>query len=397
MDALPDDIVRSQKLSPFTEGRLLNGRYRVERPLGRGASGRVYLCRDEEAGFRVALKVLPAGIRHDQTASARLHREVLAAHQVRSEYVANLYDFIITEHYLALVLEYIQGIPLASYVKQGKLFGIRKTLTLIRQLARGLSTIHSYGIIHRDIKLENVLLDDDGIAKITDFGISLFTPPPGIESTEKREGMERIRRRPTKDGNVVGTIHYISPEYLQEGTLDQRTDIYALGILLYELLTGRYPYEFESTVQLMQKKVEEDPPPPSVYRPDCPYWLDEICLTAMERDPGNRYENADVVVRILSERLQQLPIDSQIHYYIDTSALNRPSLSSSAWKSLQSISSVLSRPSNPNVLAPKSESLAGRKEPSALFPLLFLLFCALAGFVAVLGPATTGDLLLSFW
>lgn len=294
---------RSAHGSPvlIPEGSLLLDRYLVQRVLGKGASGTVYRGYDQKYGQEVAIKAFPASLRENKLASARLHREIRSAHRIQSDYVTKLYNCHITDDYIVLILEYVHGVALSDYLKKNPLIPIPTVCRIIRQVARGLEAIHEQNIIHRDIKLENIMLSDSGDIKITDFGISSLREEseafiPSHEHGESNETQDvRHTDRLTVKGKVVGTLQYISPEYLLGEECDERGDIYALGVLLYELITGKYLYKYTNHADLMEKKVNADPRPPIKLRPDCPDWLNNVCMKALSRNPRDRYQKAKEV------------------------------------------------------------------------------------------------------
>ncbi|MCB0333970.1 MAG: serine/threonine protein kinase [Bdellovibrionales bacterium] len=294
---------RSAHGSPvlIPEGSLLLDRYLVQKILGKGASGVVYRGFDQREGQEVAIKAFPASLRENKLASARLHREIRSAHRIESNYVTKLYNCHITDDFIILILEYVHGVALSEYLKKNQTIPIPTVCRIIRQVSRGLEAIHEQNIIHRDIKLENIMLSDSGDVKITDFGISSWTEdtetfPFASDQEEANEAQDISHAdRLTVKGKVVGTLQYISPEYLLGEECDERGDIYALGVLLYELITGKYLYRYTSHADLMEKKVNADPRPPLKLRPDCPEWLNNVCMKALSRNPKERYQKAKEV------------------------------------------------------------------------------------------------------
>lgn len=301
----------------LSRGHIIGNRYEVLSYICRGASGAVYLCYDQRSQFNVAAKVIAIDVKHDPTRSQRLHREIRAINRVKSPYVTTFYDCIITEQYVALILEYIEGRSLKKVFDQEKDLSIRSICNILRQVALGLDAIHEQGIVHRDIKLENVLLADTGEVKITDFGLSSLESSgavPGLgQHRSKIAGQKEVEERVTGEGLVVGTVHYMGPEYLVGGGYDSRTDIYALGVLLYELLTGSYLFEYEDIRDLAKKKVEQDAPSPAVKRPDCPTWLETLTKDALSRNPNERPPSALHFAQTLQRGLLSLPLVEDLH------------------------------------------------------------------------------------
>ncbi len=288
----------------YLPGELINGRYEVIKLLGKGSVGTVYQVKDKKVGTQAAVKLISEEIRRETTAASRLHHEIRIAYSIKSDYITNLYSLFTDDHHIGLVLEYVDGQSLYSYLQAKTVFGISDIMNIGRQVSLGLKAIHDAEIIHRDLKLENILLDNSGMAKITDFGVSILQSALIEEGDPINVDSYQLKKRATEVGKVVGTLHYLSPEYLTKRRFDVRTDIYAFGVVLYELTTCTFPYRFSSPRQLVEKKIKEDPPPPSQLRADCPKWLDDIILKAMARDPEERFQSAEEIYKEISPRLR---------------------------------------------------------------------------------------------
>lgn len=258
-------------------GTVIAGRYEVMKCLGAGSMGLVYACRHKElTGHKVAIKVLFPEVASDKIAAARFRNEIFAAYGVSHPNVVRAYEYIRDGDLVAYTMEYVDGGDLAERLAGGEQMGVREIVRTLAQMAAGVQAIHDAGIVHRDLKPENILLTRDGIVKIADFGIARTGHGPKL----------------TEHGGVVGTIDYVSPEYMLNSQVDWRSDIYALGILGYEMMTGESPFRGDSVYATMTKRLKTDPKPPSQFRPDCPHALDEIILRAMARDPEARYQAA---------------------------------------------------------------------------------------------------------
>ncbi|MCB0319944.1 MAG: serine/threonine protein kinase, partial [Bdellovibrionales bacterium] len=223
--------------STYLPGEFIHERYEVVKLLGKGSNGTVYQVKDHKVGTTVAVKLICASARNESGAASRLHHEIRIAYSVKSDYITNLYSMFSDDHHIGLVLEYVNGQSLYSYLQAHTVFTIRDVINIGRQIALGLQRIHCAGIIHRDLKLENILLDESGMAKITDFGVSILQSSLIEEVPSEEISPDQLKRRATEAGKVVGTLHYLSPEYLSKRIFDVRTDIYALGVVLYELTT----------------------------------------------------------------------------------------------------------------------------------------------------------------
>lgn len=296
------------KLSP---GKVLARRYELVAALGQGASGVVWLANDRMLGkIKVALKIFPDSIKTNNRLKKRLATEVRAANRVENPNIVKFYNLINQPELLAIVMEYVPGHSLRKVLVAEGAFSFIKATNLLGQIAFALSEIHRRGVVHRDLKPENIIITPDNLAKITDFGIASLLnsyqttrlPKPDISCISKRAIFDRI----TQIGALAGTLEYLSPEYITTGEFDERADIYALGVIAYELLSGRDPYVADNPSQLLIKKCDEDPPDLATLRSNCPDELKEICKKAMERDPEKRYQNSDELfneLRLLEAKL----------------------------------------------------------------------------------------------
>jgi TolB-like protein len=278
-------------------GEVLAGRYRVTRYLARGGMGEVYEAEDLELGERIALKTIREGAR-ENIAEERFKREIQLARKVTHPNVCRIFDvgFHVREdgkQVVFLTMELLRGETLFDRLRlEGKL-SIGSTTELLRQLVAGLSAAHAVGVIHRDLKSTNVILvakRTGGLrAVITDFGLA-----HGLGGNDGSRG-----RSLSSDSIVVGTPGYMAPEQIEGGVLSVRTDIYALGVLLFEMLTGVLPFEGETPMSLAAKKLTTPAPSPRKRRADLPAKWEKVVLACLERDPANRPESARAVLEQL--------------------------------------------------------------------------------------------------
>jgi eukaryotic-like serine/threonine-protein kinase len=241
--------------------------------------GLVYLCRHKSlSGLEVAAKVLFPEVAADPTAATRFRQEVLASYNVSHPNVVRAYDFIEDPGITAFTMEYVKGGALVDLLE--KPLPIPLVTKILAQICAGVQAIHDAGIVHRDLKPENILLTPEQNVKITDFGIARTDKGPRL----------------TEHGGVLGTIDYVSPEYMAESQVDWRSDIYAIGVMAYEMITSGLPFKGESIYASVSNRLKNDPPAPSAALPgkdrDCPPALDEIVLRAMARNPLHRYQSA---------------------------------------------------------------------------------------------------------
>ena len=259
-------------------GTVIAGRYEVVKCLGAGSMGLVYACRHRElSGHLVAVKVLFPEVAQDKIAAARFRNEIFASYGVSHPNVVRAYEYLRDGDLVAYTMEYVGGGDLADRLgRKNDKIPIPEVIKILFQMCLGVQAIHDAGIVHRDLKPENILLSKDGQVKIADFGIARMGHGPKL----------------TEHGGVVGTIDYVSPEYMLNSQVDWRSDIYAIGILGYEMATGESPFRGDSVYATMTKRLKSDPVLPSVLRPECPKELDAIILRAMHREVEERYQSA---------------------------------------------------------------------------------------------------------
>jgi len=258
-------------------GRKLHNRYEVQEHLGDGSTATVYKALDTRLGREVALKILLPHVR--DTTRKRFFQEATAAAQLNHPNIMAIYDIGEDEEQPYLVVEYVDGVPLSYYLRAA-------TETLIdlgSQIALALQYAHDRQIIHRDIKPANIKVTSEGRVKIMDLGLAL----------------PREAKRVTAHGMVIGTPAYLSPEQAQGLPLDHRTDIYSLGIVLYELATGQLPFNADDIAALLLQQVKQPPPPPRLIVPELPPMLETVILKALEKNPVRRYQSCKALAAAL--------------------------------------------------------------------------------------------------
>ncbi|OLB67121.1 MAG: hypothetical protein AUG85_03035 [Gemmatimonadetes bacterium 13_1_20CM_4_66_11] len=261
-------------------GATFAGRYEVKEVLGAGGMGVVYRAYDRELQEPVAIKTLkPEAMAGGSVALDRFKQEIRLARKIAHRNVVRTYDLGEQNGMYYLTMEYVEGTSLKQLiVSRGKL-PVAVTLTVGKQLCRALEVAHAEGVIHRDIKPQNIVVEPSGFLKVMDFGIArLANPPQGKGLTEA--------------GVSIGTPDYMSPEQLSGAELDPRSDLYAAGVVLFECVTGRVPFEGETTWALVAKHLEEEPPDPRKFNPDVPGPLAAVILKAMAKQPADRYATA---------------------------------------------------------------------------------------------------------
>ncbi len=255
---------------------LFDGRYRIQRKLGAGGMADVYLAEDQELGRRVAIKILNGRHANDDQFIERFRREAKNAAALNHPNIVSIYDRGEAEETYYIAMEFLDGRTLKELIVGRGAAPVNVAIEYARQILSALRFAHRHGIVHRDIKPHNVLVDGEGRVKVTDFGIA-------------RAGTSQM----TEAGSIVGTAQYLSPEQARGGEVDPRSDLYSLGIVLYELLTGKTPFDGETPVEIAMKHLSTAPKPPSKLRPDVPPELDMVVMRALAKNPDDRYQSAD--------------------------------------------------------------------------------------------------------
>jgi eukaryotic-like serine/threonine-protein kinase len=265
-------------------GQLIDGRYRIEAVLGEGAMGIVYRAVHSSIDKRVAIKVLRPDISRSELILARFKQEAQMASRIGNQHIVDISDFgELRDGSTYFAMEFLRGRPLASALTEER-FTFERTVHVGKQLCSALGAAHAAGIVHRDLKPDNVQLtqrgDDDDFVKVLDFGIA------------KVIGASRVL---TQVGQVFGTPHYMSPEQCAGSEVDHRTDIYAVGVILYQMATGQLPFDAPNVLGILQKQMHQQPTPPEELAPDAdiPPGLSDVILRCLEKDPDDRYASMD--------------------------------------------------------------------------------------------------------
>lgn len=257
-------------------GTLIAERYEIAEHMSGGGMGAVYRAVDRRLGREVALKLLHPWTVGDDGSAARFEREARSAAAISHPNVVAVYDFGRSEQDAYLVMELLGEGTLRDVLSERGPLSPEDAVDLARQIAEGVAEAHRHGLTHRDLKPSNVLLAADGRPKVADFGLA------------RSEGAEAI----TDAGQAVGSVHYLSPEQARGERAGPPSDVYSLGIILYELLTGQVPFDAPTAVAVAYKHVNEEPPPPSTLRPDVPDWLDLLVLRCLAKHPAERPSDA---------------------------------------------------------------------------------------------------------
>ena len=283
-------------------GMIIAERYEILGKIGTGGMADVYKAKDHKLNRFVAVKVLKPEFREDTTFIRKFRSEAQAAAVLTHPNIVNVFDVGDDNGVYYIVMELIEGITLKEYIsKKGKL-SVKEATSIAIQVSMGLEAAHSHGIVHRDVKPQNIIISMDGKVKVTDFGIA------------------RAASSNTISSNVMGSVHYSSPEQVRGGYSDEKSDIYSLGITLYEMVTGKVPFDGDTTVAIAIKHLQEEMVPPSVYTPELPHSLEQIILKCTQKSVDRRYQNMEDVIADLKHSLIDPQGDFVTLTFVDTDA-----------------------------------------------------------------------------
>ena len=270
------------------EGRLLGNRYELLRKIGNGGMATVYRAKDHVLNRHVAVKILKDEFTTDEEFVKRFNTEATNVASLTHPNIVSVYDVGHEGDLYYIVMELIQGKTLKEIIVSDGKLSWKWSANVAIQIASALETAHRNNIIHRDIKPHNIIITEDGIAKVTDFGIAKSVSNSTI----------------TAFGTTLGSVHYFSPEHARGGFTDAKSDIYSLGVVLYEMLTGKVPFDADTPVSVALKHMQEDPVEPRLINPEIPVAMNNIIMKAMKKDPNERYQSATEMLKDLSMALK---------------------------------------------------------------------------------------------
>ncbi len=263
----------------LAEGMFIADRYEIVEKIGSGGMSDVYKAKDHVLGRFVAIKVLKKEFSEDVNFVTKFRTEAQSAARLEHPNIVNNYDVGSEYGMYYIVMEYVEGITLKSYIEKKGRLSYKEAVSIAIQVGRGIEAAHNKHIVHRDIKPQNIIISTDGKVKVTDFGIA------------------RAANNNTIHADVMGSVHYTSPEQARNGFVDGKSDIYSLGIVMYEMVTGRVPFDGDSTVAIAIQHLQDEMTPPSAYAPDLPISMEKIILKCTQKNPDRRYESiSDLLV-----------------------------------------------------------------------------------------------------
>lgn len=287
-------------------GQLIAARYLVRSPVAEGGMASVYLAHDNVLEREVALKVIHPHLAKDKSFVDKFQREAKVAAKLSHPNLVNVFDQGTDGDVIFLIMEYVPGITLRDAMNDFGELNAEKTLEIIEPLTSGLAAAHAAGILHRDLKPENVFLSDGGKVKLGDFGLA------------------RAISQHTQTGSVVGTVAYLSPELVLRGQADARSDVYSLGVMMFEMLTGSQPYRGEQAVQIAYQHANDNIPAPSSVNPSVPELLDEIVLWTTARNPAHRPASAEALLPVIARARADLSrgLATKLQHIAKTARIN---------------------------------------------------------------------------
>ena len=285
-------------------GATFDGRYKIERVVGIGGMAFVYEATDEQTGGKVALKLLKEKFSDDNRAVKRFINESKSLELLNHTNIVKVHDISIQTKYKYIVMEYINGITLRKYMNYKRPIEWHEAVEFTDQILLALDNAHTKGIIHRDIKPQNIMIMQGGKVKVTDFGIAKMPNSESLTMVDK----------------AIGTVYYISPEQASSRKIDARSDIYSLGVMLYEMVTGQMPFTADTPIAVIMKHMNTPPVPPTKLVPTIPKGLEQIILCAMDKNPKHRYQSASQMLR----HLRRLKMDENTVFTIPKPAHRTP-------------------------------------------------------------------------
>jgi len=295
ISAIPTKALKTP-IKELTRGSTFTGRYEIIEELGEGGMGKVYRVEDTKLKQEIVLKLITPEIALDKKTIERFRNELKTARKIRHKNVCSMYDLGEEKGTHYITMEYVRGEDLKRLIRKIGQLGAGQTIPIAKHICEGLEEVHRLGVVHRDLKPQNVMVDEDGNARIMDFGIARSLEAKGI----------------TDAGVMIGTPEYMSPEQVEGKETDQRSDIYSLGVTLYEMITGRLPFEGDSPLSIALKHKTEEPLEPRKFNAQIPENLSRVILRCMEKDREKRYQRVEELLSELSKIEKGIPTSERM-------------------------------------------------------------------------------------
>lgn len=329
-------------------GQVFDKRYKILKILGIGGMAVVFEAVDTVMRRTVALKMLKDEINNDAASVKRFINESKAVSMLSHPNIVSIYDVSVKEEHKYIVMERIEGVTLKNYITKKGALNFKETLNYTEQVLRALEHAHSKGIIHRDIKPQNIMMLKNGRVKVTDFGIAKLPNAETVTMTDK----------------AIGTVYYISPEQASGQPIDPKSDLYSLGVVMYEMITGTLPFNADSPVSVALMQVNQQPQPPRELVPNMPVGLEQIILGAMEKNPERRFQNANQMMRHVVQ------LKSNPSYIFKTRRPQPPVNGQQTQPRQANVSSNRIKPQKPRVNMNQNKSKNRKKQNTSMLPFI---------------------------
>lgn len=336
-------------------GKRLDGRYEIREIIGVGGMAVVYKAYDNIDDRIVAIKILKEEFLANEEFRRRFKNEAKAIAVLSHPNIVKVYDVSFGDRLQYIVMEYIEGITLKEYIEQQKIVNWKEAVHFLTQILRALQHAHDKGIVHRDIKPQNIILLQDGTIKVSDFGIARFSRGDTRTMTE----------------SAIGSVHYISPEQARGELTDDKADIYSVGVVMYEMLTGQLPFQSDSAVSVAIMQLQQEAKRPREINPDIPLGLEQITMRAMQKNAQDRYHSAAEMLLDLDEFRKNPAIKFDYNYFVDSEPTKYVDLNQPIAQAKPAASAK-----------PEEEEKQEEKEPNKTLPILF---GVLAGLIVIIG------------